>query len=80
METTKKLRDCRNASGLTQESLAQKSNISIRTIQKIEKGLSSGSPYSLKKMAEVLKVEDWELLLEDTFQNKQMDDLKPPNN
>ena len=77
METTKKLKDFRNASGLTQERLAEKSNISIRTIQRIEKGLSSGSPYTLKKLAEILKVEDWELLLEDSFKNKQTGNLNP---
>jgi len=76
METTKKLKDYRNNSGLTQESLAEKSNISIRTIQRIEKGLSSGSPYTLKKIAEVLRIENWELLLEDSLVNKHTDNLK----
>lgn len=69
MERTKKLKVYRNNSGLTQESLANKSGISIRTIQRIEKGLSSGSPYTLKKLAEILKLENWELLIEDNVQN-----------
>jgi len=77
MEQTKKIKDYRKASGLTQESLANKSGISIRTIQRIEKGLSSGSLYTLKKIADVLKIESWELLLEDSYSNKNTKNLRP---
>ncbi len=77
MKTTKKLKEYRNAAGLTQASLASKSTISIRTIQRIEKGLASGSPYTLKKLAEVLKIEEWRSLLEDSLKNEQTANLNP---
>ena len=51
-----KLTYYRKRRGLTQEELAEHSGISIRTIQRIEKGLSAGSPYTLKVIAEVLEV------------------------
>lgn len=57
------LKEFRNAKGLTQEELANKSNISIRTIQRIENGLSKGSPYTLKKLAKTLEISDWKFLL-----------------
>lgn len=70
------LRDYRISSGLTQESLAEKSNISIRTIQRIEKGQTLGSTYTLKKLSEALNLEDWKSLLESEPIIKHMADLK----
>jgi len=61
-----KLKEFRNAKGLTQEELASNSNVSIRTIQRIEKGLSKGSAYTLKELAKTLEIDDWKLLLEET--------------
>ena len=56
MISPNKLTYYRKRSGLTQAVLAEISGISIRTIQRIEKGLSAGSPYTLKVLAEVLEV------------------------
>ncbi|MFK7908438.1 MAG: helix-turn-helix domain-containing protein [Chitinophagales bacterium] len=52
-----KLKDCRKKQGMTQENLASISGISIRTIQRIEKGLSNASPYTMKQLAKALEVE-----------------------
>ncbi|MFK8163545.1 MAG: helix-turn-helix transcriptional regulator [Lewinella sp.] len=41
---SKQLKSHRKLGGFTQESLATASGISIRTIQRIEKGLSQGNP------------------------------------
>lgn len=70
------LKDYRISSGLTQESLAEKSNISIRTIQRIEKGKTLGSTYTLKKLSEALNLEDWKSLIEIEPIIKHMADLK----
>ncbi|MEM8488640.1 MAG: helix-turn-helix transcriptional regulator, partial [Bacteroidota bacterium] len=45
---------------LTQESLAELSGISIRTIQRMEKGLSNGSPHSINALAQALQVDSME--------------------
>jgi len=65
MESSNNLKKFRNASGFTQERLAKESGISIRTIQRIEKGLSPGSSYTLKTLATALKIDNWSLLLEE---------------
>ena len=51
---------------MTQQELATNSNISIRTIQRIEKGLSKGSSYSLKELAKILEIGNWKLLLDES--------------
>ncbi|PIB30598.1 helix-turn-helix domain-containing protein [Maribacter sp. 4G9] len=66
MKNEAKLKEFRNVKGFTQEELASNSNVSIRTIQRIEKGLSKGSPHTLKELAKALEINDWKLLLEDT--------------
>lgn len=66
MDKLTKLKEFRNAKGLTQEQLAESSNISIRTIQRIEKGLSKGSMYTLKELANTLEISNWKLLLEES--------------
>ena len=60
------LKEQRKLKNFTQEELAKTSGISIRTIQRIEKGLSVGSPYTLKKLATSLTIEPSELLNNDT--------------
>jgi len=52
-----KLKKYRLLRGLTQEELAEASGISIRTIQRIEKGVSEGSPYTLRSLSKVLEIE-----------------------
>jgi transcriptional regulator with XRE-family HTH domain len=51
-----KLSRLRKSKGLSQESLAEKSNISLRTIQRIESGTATPRPYTLKTLAETLEV------------------------
>lgn len=50
------LKTLRNESSLSQEELAKQSGISIRTIQRIEKGATTGSAYTLKVLADTLKI------------------------
>lgn len=66
MDKETKLKELRNAKGFTQDQLANNSNISIRTIQRIEKGLSKGSTYTLKELAKTLEISNWKLLLEES--------------
>lgn len=56
MISPEKLHYYRKRSGLTQEGLSEASAISIRTIQRIEKGLSAGSPHTLKVLSRVLEI------------------------
>jgi len=77
MNHQNKLKTYRNQKNLTQEELASKSGISIRTIQRIEKGLASGSPHTLKALAKVLEVDSLELNVADQTKHfVKEDDLK----
>lgn len=51
------LKELRKVKQLTQEDLAKASGISIRTIQRMEKGISMGSPHSIKALAQALEVD-----------------------
>ena len=51
------LKEHRTNEQLSQQELADKSGISIRTIQRIEKKLSSGSPYIIKSLCKALQIE-----------------------
>ena len=53
----KSLKEHRTNEQLSQQELADKSGISIRTIQRIEKKLSSGSPYIIKSLCKALQIE-----------------------
>ena len=48
------LRDGRLAKGLTQKELSEKSNISVRSIQRIERGEITPRSYTIKTLAEIL--------------------------
>jgi transcriptional regulator with XRE-family HTH domain len=52
-----KLKDYRRLKNFSQENLAETSGISIRTIQRIEKGESIGSAYTLNKLATALGID-----------------------
>lgn len=72
-----KLKKYRNLKNLTQEELAHQSGISIRTIQRIEKGLASGSPHTLKALARVLEIDHLELNVADQVEHlNKSDELK----
>ncbi|MEQ9266365.1 MAG: helix-turn-helix domain-containing protein [Balneolaceae bacterium] len=57
-----KLREIRKQQSLTQEELSEVSGVSIRTIQRIEKGLSAGSPHTIKTLAKALEIQNIDLL------------------
>jgi transcriptional regulator with XRE-family HTH domain len=51
----KKLLEVRKAKGLTQEEVAEKSGITIRTIQRIESGLVEPRVYTIKIISETMR-------------------------
>ena len=55
------LKKLRKAQGHTQKSLAQEAGISVRTIQRMESGTLTGSPYTLSVLSAALGVEIAEL-------------------
>lgn len=61
-----KLKTYRQQNGFSQEGLAEASGISIRTIQRIEKGLTSGSAYTLRTLAKTLNVNTTDLMPAET--------------
>ncbi|HEU4471534.1 MAG TPA: helix-turn-helix domain-containing protein, partial [Flavisolibacter sp.] len=61
-ETSERLKHYRRISGMSQEALAEASGISIRTIQRIEKGLSTGSAYTISTLAKTLNIDTVDLL------------------
>lgn len=62
MNLSAKLKTCRRNKGFSQEGLAEMSGISIRTIQRIEKGLSVGSAFTLNSLAKALGIEAKEFI------------------
>ena len=66
MSELKKIREKRN---LTQEELAEKSGISVRTIQRIEAG-TTPKGYTLKTLAESLEVSENDLLTSETIKEE----------
>ncbi len=52
----------RKKAGLTQEQVAEKTDISWRQIQRIEKGVSIPSLETLAKLVKVLKISDADVL------------------
>lgn len=63
METGKLIRDLRIKKGMTQEELAEKTEVSARTIQRIENGDVDPRAYTLQMIAKALEV-DYDLFLE----------------
>lgn len=59
-----KVSDTRKKLGLSQEALAEKANVSLSTIQRIEKGSVKPRPFTLKIIAETLDLELADLLEE----------------
>ncbi len=52
-----KLLSYRLEKGLTQQDLSTSSGVSLRTVQRIENGESTGSPYTLKALSKALNLE-----------------------
>lgn len=61
----KKIINARKHLGLSQEALAEKSNVSLSTIQRIEKGAVKPRAFTLKVLAEALQIELTELVFHD---------------
>lgn len=53
----KKLKEIRNARGVTQEELADKTGLTVESISNIERGIFGPKFDNLEKIAKVLKVE-----------------------
>lgn len=66
MSELKKIRETKN---LTQEELAEKSGVSVRTIQRIEAG-TTPKGYTLKTLAESLEVSENDLLTSETIKEE----------
>lgn len=62
MHPGKKIAEIRKQKGLTQEELADHSQITVRTIQRIEAGANTPQSFTLKAIAKALEV-DYEMLL-----------------
>jgi len=58
----KNLKEHRLAKHLSQKELADRSGISLRTIQRVEKNESPGSPYVIRTLCETLGIETYGLL------------------
>ncbi len=73
----KTLKEHRKTHNLSQQELSEKSGISVRTIQRIEKGGSTGSPFIIKSLCKTLDIDaaDLEIELDSTApeQNEQLD-------
>ncbi len=67
MDISAKLKALRREKGFSQEGLAETSRISIRTIQRIEKGSSVGSAFTLNSLARALGVETKELVSQESL-------------
>ncbi len=52
-----KIGDSRKKLGLSQDALAEKANVSLSTIQRIEKGTVTPRPFTVKILAETLGME-----------------------
>ena len=57
MKTGEKIRDLRIKKGMTQEELAEKTELSVRTIQRIESGEVDPRSFSLQMIAKALEVD-----------------------
>lgn len=60
----KTLKEYRLLQHLSQQELADRSRVSLRTIQRIEKDGSSGSPYVIRSLCEALNIETGSLMME----------------
>lgn len=67
---SKKISDARKFQGLTQEELADRSQINLRTIQRIENNESEPRGKTLHLICDVLQIDIKELLVDDNSQNR----------
>jgi len=76
MEELKTLKQLRKVRRLTQKELSELSGVSIRTIQRIEKGLTQGSPHTIKTLAKSLEVESADILISDQESGIEQDEFQ----
>lgn len=69
METGKRIKELRIKKGMTQEELADKTEVSARTIQRIENGEVDPRAYTLQMIAKALEV-DFSLFVENDSEEK----------
>lgn len=74
METGKLIKDLRIKKGLTQEELAEKTEVSTRTIQRIENGEVDPRAYTLQMIAKALEV-DFSIFTEDPSEKEKDADI-----
>ena len=79
METGKLIRELRIKKGMTQEELAEKTEVSARTIQRIENGEVDPRAYTLQMIAKALEV-DFSLFVENEPEGKQDSQKMDSNN
>jgi transcriptional regulator with XRE-family HTH domain len=71
METGKKIKELRIKKGLTKEELAEMTELTARTIQRIEKGEVDPRSYTLQMIAKALEV-DYNFFIEnETIKDKE---------
>ncbi|MDR7132784.1 transcriptional regulator with XRE-family HTH domain [Algoriphagus sp. 4150] len=70
----RKLREHRLQQQLSQNELADLSGISLRTVQRIESGMSSGSPFVIRALCKTLQIEPDDLI---TDKGLHPDGIKP---
>lgn len=71
MKTGQLIKELRLKKGITQEDLASKTDISVRTIQRIESGEVDPRAYTLQSIASALGVDYETLAISDTFLSEQ---------
>ncbi len=69
-ELGQRIAERRKQKGLTQEELAAKANINVRTIQRIEAGEVDPRTYTIQEIARVLDIDPLELLDQDDTDNR----------
>jgi len=79
METGKLIKELRIKKGMTQEELADKTEVSTRTIQRIENGDVDPRAYTLQMIAKALDV-DFSLFVENEIEGKQESQKFDSNN
>jgi len=79
METGKLIKELRIKKGMTQEELADKTEVSARTIQRIENGDVDPRAYTLQMIAKALDV-DFSLFVENELDEKQESQKFDSNN
>jgi len=70
----KRVKELIKRNGLSQEELTENSGLSLRTIQRIEKGLTTGSSHTIKTLAATLHIESENLIVADINQNEAVAD------